>query len=196
MLYTEENEAWPPGKPPALPSLIPTHVTTLAELNEWEHLNIVRGARWANSHLNEDILSPMFVKELHRKMFDETWEWAGRYRTTDKNIGIDWRNVPGAVHDLCENVSCWLDELVYDVREAAARFHYQLAHTHPFPNGNGRHARLMTDTLLRSIGQRRFTWGDGDPTPPGTTRDEYILALRAADGHDFNPLFRFLGVRP
>ncbi len=192
----EDGEGTTPLDPDEAEGLIPTHITTFEELNEWEQVNIVRSDGWVNSQLNGDILSPTFVRELHRRMFDKTWEWAGRYRTTDKNIGIDWRNVPEAVHDLCENVSCWLDEQVYDMSEAAARFHYQLAHVHPFPNGNGRHARLMTDTLLRSKGQRRFTWGSGEQMQFGTAREEYILALRAADGHDFNPFFRFLGIRP
>ena len=194
ILKTDEGEGTTPLDPDETQGLIPTHITTLEELNEWEQVNIVRGKRWTFLRLRSDILSPAFVKELHRRMFDETWDWAGQYRTTDKNIGIAWRDVPVAVHDLCDDVSCWLDKHVYKVDEAAARFHHRLTHIRPFPNGNGRHARLMTDTLLRSREHSRFTWGRGD-LRSGTVRQEYIAALHSADGHDFNPLFRFLGVQ-
>ncbi len=195
ILKTDEGEGTTPLHPDEAQGLIPTHITTLEELNEWEQVNIVRGKRWAFSRLKGDILSPAFVRALHRRMFDETWEWAGQYRTTDKNIGIAWKDVPVAVHNLCEDVSCWLDKHVYEVDEAAARFHYRLTHVHPFPNGNGRHARLMTDTLLRSREHSQFTWGRGD-LRSGTVRQEYIAALQSADGHDFKPLFRFLGIQP
>ena len=195
ILKTDEGEGTTPLDHDETQGLIPTHITTLEELNEWEQVNIVRGKRWTFLRLRSDILSPAFVKELHRRMFDETWDWAGQYRTTDKNIGIAWRDVPVAVHDLCDDVSCWLDKHVYKVDEAAARFHHRLTHIHPFPNGNGRHARLMTDTLLRSRGCSPFTWGRGD-LRSGTVRQEYITALQSADGHDFKPLFRFLGIQP
>ncbi len=195
-LKTEHGEGTTPLDPDEARGLIPTHITTLEELNEWEQVNIVRGERWAFSQLKREILSPAFVGELHTRMFDETWEWAGQYRTTDKNIGIDWSDVPVAAHNLCEDASYWLEKHVYKIDEAAARFHYQLAHIHPFPNGNGRHARLMTDTLLRSRGHGPFTWGGRDLRGLGAVRQEYIAALHAADGHDFNPLFTFLGVQP
>ena len=194
ILKTDEGEGTTPLDHDETQGLIPTHITTLEELNEWEQVNIVRGKRWTFLRLRSDILSPAFVKELHRRMFDETWDWAGQYRTTDKNIGIAWRDVPVAVHDLCDDVSCWLDKHVYKADEAAARFHHRLTHIRPFPNGNGRHARLMTDTLLRSREHIRFTWGRGD-LRSGTVRQEYIAALHSADCHDFKPLFRFLGVQ-
>ncbi len=90
-LRIDEGEGTTPLDPDEAQGLIPTHITTLGELNEWEQVNIVRGERWGFSRLKGDILLPAFVRELHRRMFDETWEWAGQYRTTDKNIGIAWR---------------------------------------------------------------------------------------------------------
>ena len=81
-------------------------------------------------------------------MFDDTWEWAGCFRLSDKNIGVPWQQITEEVHNLCENARYWLEQEVFETRKAAARFHSGLAHTHPFPNGNGRHARLMTDVLL------------------------------------------------
>ena len=195
MLKVDDGYGATPLDPDEALGLIPTHITTLNELNEWEQVNIVRGERWAQSQLRNEILSSAFVQELHRRMLDETWDWAGKYRTSEKNIGIHWPEIPVAVRILCEDTSYWIKNGVYRVDEAAARFHYQLAHIHPFPNGNGRHARLMTDTILAAHEYDRFTWGGVDLRPAGAARQEYIAALQAADAQDFGPLFKLLGVQ-
>lgn len=188
----DEAEGATPLDPDEAEGLIPTHITTLEELNEWEQANILRGERWAGAPRRQDILSSAFVVELHNRMFGDTWTWAGRFRTTDKNIGIHWPQIPVAVHDLCEDAKHWIENGVFDIDEAAARFHYGLAHVHPFPNGNGRHARLITDVLLVSHGRPRFTWGSGDLRRAGSVRRAYIAALRAADAQEFEPLLEFL----
>ena len=174
--------------------LIPTHITTQGELNEFEQANIVEGERWARSQSSNDVLSPGFLREVHRRMFDQTWTWAGRYRTSDKNLGVYWAEIPTAMQDLCDNTRAQLDEHAYPVDEAAVRFHYGLVRIHPFPNGNGRHARVVTDALLATDGYDRFVWGSRDLRTVGAVREEYIAALQAADAHDFGPLFRFLGI--
>ena len=174
--------------------LIPTHISTREELNEWEQSNIVKAEQWAFLKRKgaTDVLSSAFVRELHRRMFGDTWRWAGHFRLTDKNIGIPWQHIAVAVHDLCNDVKYWLEHGVFDTCKAAAHFHYRLAHIHPFPNGNGRHARLITDLLLVSYGYPRFTWGGSDLHEAGEVRHQYIAALRAADENNFEPLFRFL----
>ena len=189
---TSESDGATPLDPDEVEGLIPTHITTLEERNEWEQANIVRAEFWAFAQPKRGIPSSAFVRELHRRMFDQTWTWAGQFRITDKNIGVPRETISVALHDLCENVKFWLDGQVYQVDEAAARFHYHLAHIHPFPNGNGRHARLMTDVLLVSLQQQRFSWGRSDLRQPGAVRLEYITTLQAADAGDFQPLLDFL----
>jgi Fic family protein len=63
---------------------------------------------------------------------------------------------------------------------------------HPFPNGNGRHARLATDVLLFQRRQLRFTWGSQSLGVDGTARREYIAALREAGAGDIARLFAFV----
>jgi uncharacterized protein YbaA (DUF1428 family) len=31
-----------------------------------------------------------FLNDLHRRMYGHVWRWAGQYRRSDKNIGVDW----------------------------------------------------------------------------------------------------------
>ena len=130
---------------------------------------------------------------LHRRMFNRTWRWAGTFRQSDKNIGCDWTQVPMRLRQLLDNTQYWLQEKVFPVEEAAARFHHQLVLVHGFPNGNGRHARLMTDRLLRQCNVQPFSWGGGQHlVGPGEARQQYLTSLRAADAGDFGPLLTFV----
>ena len=86
----------------------------------------------------------------------------------------------------------WIDHGTYPPDEIAARFHHRLVLIHPYSNGNGRHARLATDLLLKSMGQPRFSWGQESLVDAGETRQRYVDALRAADQLDFTPLLKFV----
>lgn len=153
---------YPPGATPLdadeLASLIPGHLTTQAELNEWEQLNIQQGDAWARKQRKE-ILNEAFAKQLHKQMFGETWRWAGTFRKSDKNIGIDWPKISVELRKLLDDVHYQIEHASYPPDEIAVRFHHRLVAIHPFPNGNGRHARLMADLLAERLGQPRFTWG-------------------------------------
>jgi Fic-DOC domain mobile mystery protein B len=140
--------------------------------------------------MHGDILTDGFVRDLHRRMFGQVWRWAGRYRTTDKNLGHPWPQIPAHVRLLCEDTAYWIREQTYGWDELAARFHHRLVAIHPFPNGNGRHARLMTDTLLKKNGLPMFTWGQAT-LRAGEARARYLDALRAADDRQFGRLIAF-----
>jgi len=173
--------------------LVPAHITTQAELNEWEAANILRAVRWLNRARVPEVLTESVCRELHRRMFRNTWKWAGTFRTSDKNIGCDWRQVPMRLRQLLDNTRFWLREQTFPTDETGARFHHQLVLVHAFPNGNGRHARLMTDMVLRQAGAAAFSWGAGaDLLETGEVRTRYLDALRAADGGDFGPLMAFV----
>jgi Fic-DOC domain mobile mystery protein B len=188
-----------PGATPLDPdearALIPRHIATQAELNEWEHDNIVEGERWAFARRRKDLLTADFLKRLHRKMFGATWKWAGQWRTSEKNIGIAPEHIPVAVRELLQDVAAQVDGHNYPIREVAARLHHRLVQIHPFPNGNGRLARTYADLLLSSQGEERFRWGEGDLVAPGDVRERYIAALRAADAREYGPLLQFLDAR-
>lgn len=171
--------------------LIPTHIRTQAELNHWEEENILRAQGWAFARRRNDLLAERFVRLLHRRMFDETWEWAGVYRKTGKNLGVPAHQISTSVHDVCETVKYWLAQGTFPIDEIAVRLHHRLVQVHPFPNGNGRHARLMADLLLFRTQKRLFTWGKVNLSHPGKMRDRYLDALKQADGGDIRALTEF-----
>ncbi len=183
-----------PVDPDEARALIPSHIASQRDLNEWEHDNIVEGERWAFARRHKDALSADFEKRLHRRLFGATWKWAGAWRTTEKNIGIAPERIPLAVHELLQDVAAQVDGHSYPIREIAARLHHRLVQIHPFSNGNGRLARTFVDLLLVANDESRFTWGDSDLVAPGEARERYVAALRAADGRDYGPLFEFLEI--
>jgi len=180
-----------PLDPDEAEGLIPDHIQTVGELNLWEQTNILRAEEWAFSRRRKDVLEVPFLRELHRRMFEETWAWAGTFRTTGKNIGVPAHEIAASLHDLLNDVNYWLEHGTYPLDEIAARFHHRLVAIHPFPNGNGRHGRLMADLLLRNRGAEPFTWGRGDLQAPGRSRELYLKALQAADSDDIGPLLQF-----
>lgn len=181
-----------PLDPDEAEGLIPTHITTRDQLNVWEQANVLDGESWALRSRTADICTLNFAKRLHRAMFGETWRWAGQFRHTDKTIGIHWAQIPTAIHGLCADLATWIQHKVYGADEIAVRFHHRLVAIHPFPNGNGRHARLMTDLLLLRLKRSRFSWGASDLTARPPARDRYIAALRRADNGDVRPLLEFV----
>lgn len=170
--------------------LIPEHVKMQEELNAWELKNILEGYQWAKKKKN--LVSFEFIKQLHYHMFDKTWKWAGKFRTTDKNLGIYWAHIPTKIKELCDDVLYQLEHHVFSMDEIAIRFHHKLVWIHPFPNGNGRHARLIADLLIKKNGGKVFSWGQHqDLQKPTEVRKQYIEALRKADKGDYSSLLLF-----
>lgn len=186
-----------PLDPDEMSGLIPTYISTQGELNALEQENILRAERWlARRRKTQDVLSESFLRRLHVEMFGDVWRWAGQFRSTDKTIGVPWSQVPTAVRTLLDNALHQVENHVYPLDELGARFHHRLVEIHPFANGNGRHARYMTDALLRSVGHPAFTWG-AKKNPHGIdrrgeVRDRYIACLKDADRRDIRPLLEFV----
>lgn len=182
-----------PLDPETLDGLLP-NLTTQGELNEFEARNILQGERWALRARgdNRDILLVTTLRRLHQRMFALTWRWAGQFRHIETNIGIPWMHIPMRLEQLCGNVRYQIEHQVFAWDELAARFHHELVFIHPFPNGNGRHARLAADLLLLRNGQARFTWGSQSLVEQSNVRQEYITALREADAGDYERLIRFV----
>jgi len=182
-----------PFDPDDAEGILLTHITTRGELDRWEQDNIVKALTWLDSTKPTDILNEQFIRELHRRMFGEVWKWAGHFRRRDRNIGGPWHQISTGLKNLCDDARLWAGLLEQSPDEIAVRFHHRLVSIHPFPNGNGRHARLMTDLLLENILKHpRFTWGSEDLSRVGRTRERYIAALKAADEHDYSPLQEFV----
>jgi Fic-DOC domain mobile mystery protein B len=186
----EEPDDATPLTPEEREGLIPSHVTFRRELNELEQQNIIEADIWAFSRKRNPI-AEAFVRSLHRRMFGKVWRWAGTYRTSNKNIGVDRWQVQARLAEVLEQTRYWVDHETYPPEEIAVRFHHALVFIHPFANGNGRWSRLMADQLAVRLGQGRFTWGRSDLRAPDQVRHAYIEALKAADNHDFTLLLAF-----
>jgi Fic-DOC domain mobile mystery protein B len=189
------NFEYPPGATPLDPDeaqgLLPAHITTQGDLNIWEQTNILQGELWAAHQYKRELLDEQFIRELHRRMFDQTWRWAGTFRSSDKNIGVDWLQIAMQLRNLLDNTRYQADHQVFPADELAVRFHHQLVAIHPFPNGNGRHARLMADLLVQRLGRPRFSWGGASLVEANEVRCTYLEALRAADKHNIALLLAF-----
>ena len=172
--------------------LIPKHITLKRELDEYEQENIFTAQQWAVKQINKDILSENFVRKLHKRMFDKTWKWAGKFRKTEKSIGIDPARIGVELYNLLNDVKTWQEFKTYPLDEQAARLHHRMVLIHPFPNGNGRHARLFTDIFLQKCGAEPFSWGSINLSDASQTRRDYITALQAADRREYEHLLDFI----
>lgn len=168
-----------PITPEDLDGLLLTYITTQGELNEAERANIVRAlARPAPTLAT--LLDDLYLRNLHRAMFSDVWAWAGHYRQRETTIGIDPILISSSVKDLVADAALWVEGPEH-IDRVAARFHRRLGVIHPFPNGNGRHARHTADLLLAATGAERFSWGSGLAVSTDELRDRYLSALRRAD---------------
>jgi Fic-DOC domain mobile mystery protein B len=172
--------------------LIPSWVTYRHELNEAEQENVAAGRIWAFRQRRRELLEEKFLCDLHERMLGRVWRWAGKFRTTERNIGRPAWQIGTDVRMLLDDARTWIAQGVYGTDEVAVRFHHRLVFIHPFPNGNGRHSRLMADLLLAKLGAERFSWGGGSLKDAGTLRARYIAALRSADRHDYRELLQFV----
>ncbi|NJO13379.1 MAG: mobile mystery protein B [Gammaproteobacteria bacterium] len=181
-----------PGATPIDPDeaagLIPAHLTLQRELNEYEEANILEATEWLFTRRRGDPLDERFIHTVHRRMFDQTWNWAGQARRSDKNIGVTWSDIPVQLRQMLGDVRAQIEHRAYRPSEIAARYHHRLVSIHVFPNGNGRHARVMADLLLADLADQRFEWGRGSLQATSDLRTSYITALQAADNGDVRPL--------
>lgn len=176
--------------------LIPDYISTMDELNQLEQSNIADAFLWIRPKSFEELLTASFVFKLHGKMFGQVWNWAGTMRKSNKNIGVLKEHIMNELGNLLDNTKYWILHKTFSTDEIAVRFHHRLVQIHVFPNGNGRHARLMTDLLLQSCGSSSFTWGPGGISDQlqneGAARSQYIHALKSADKGDFEALLSFV----
>lgn len=188
---------YPPGATPLDPEEIDglklKHITTRGELDRWEQENIQDALSWLERRRKSDVLNEDFIRQLHEKMFGKVWKWAGEFRRTNKNIGVEWPFIAVQLRQLLGDARIWIEQSSYVPDEIAYRLHHKLVWIHLFPNGNGRHARLMADVILAEhFKVEPFTWGSGNLADAGKIRKQYIDALKAADDHDYSLLNQFV----
>lgn len=165
-------------------------VSSLAQINSLEQANINEVLRWLLTKRSiSNLLTESFIRRLHKRMFGQVWKWAGEYRKTDTNIGLKWYLIPTELHLLLADVQYWILNSTYSPIEIAIRFKFRLVTIHCFPNGNGRHARLMADLVMRyQFNLPRFSWGK---SLKGDVRAKYLEAIIMASKGDIKPLIEF-----
>ncbi len=189
----EQTDGATPLDPNEIEGLRIKYITTRSELDRWEQENIQDALAWLDRRRKTNILTESFIGQLHEKMFGKVWQWAGEFRKTDKNIGVSWMKIPTELRMLLDDIKFWIENSTYAPDEIAYRFHHKLVWIHPFPNGNGRHARMMTDLILEeTLNKEPFTWGSQTLTNPGETRRKYIEALKKADNQNYTELAIFV----
>lgn len=173
--------------------LIPT-IATREELDEFEQQNIEEALQWVlgRSLKPETILTEKFIRNLHKRMYGHVWAWAGQFRKTDKNLGIDKWQISTALRTLCDDALFWVRNATYAPEEIAVRFKHRIVSIHCFPNGNGRHSRLMADIIMYKVFKMPlFSWGAGDLVHQSRARNNYLKAVKAADNDNFELLLAF-----
>jgi len=173
--------------------LIPS-ITTLGELDEFEQLDVEKAIEWLlEVKLNiSKILTEKFVIDLHNRMFGDIWKWAGEFRKTNKNIGVDKFMIGTELKNLLDDCNYWIEKKVFSEDEIAVRLSHRMVSIHPFANGNGRHSRLMADILVtKRFGKSYFTWGSVSLTKQSEARTKYLAASKDADRNDYSSLIEF-----
>ena len=190
------NDALPAGATlldcDELEGLLPTHLVNRSQLNEWEQQNIEAALLWLSRQRRPRPLEESWLRRLHREMFGQSWRWAGQYRSSDKSIGTDWRQIRMQVPALLADIAYQVEHRVEPVDQIAIGFHHRLVSIHPFPNGNGRHGRLIADVLIEQLGAARFSWGGSSSlAETSELRQRYITALQQADRGNLTALLAF-----
>lgn len=175
--------------------LLINSISTRGELDEFEQQNIESAIQWilTRKFKNEQIFTEAFIQDLHKRMYGQVWQWAGKYRRTNKNIGVDKLQIPVDLKALLDDAMYWITNDIFPPDEVAIRFKHKLVSIHCFPNGNGRHSRLMADIIIEKIyNQPVFTWGGTNSSNENDIRDKYLRAIKAADKGEFSLLLEFV----
>lgn len=173
--------------------LIPT-IATRIELDEFEQQNIEQAVQWtlSRSFKPDAVFSEEFLKALHKRMYGNVWAWAGEFRKTNKNIGVDKWQIPTELRTLLDDLKFWYANNTYSPDECTIRFKQRLVSIHCFPNGNGRHSRLIADIVIEKIYKYPvFSWGAANLSNEGDSRAAYIKAVKTADKGDYSLLLNF-----
>ena len=171
--------------------LIPS-IVTREDLDAFEQENILEARQWVMKKsvlVRQDIFSEKFLLNLHKRMFGQVWKWAGKFRKSNKNIGVDYYQIPSELRLLLDDANYWLEHQTYSVSDMAVIFHHRLVKIHLFSNGNGRHARMCADVIVAKFGGNKLTWGGNfDLAKPDEICNRYISALRDADRGNYDSL--------
>lgn len=173
-------------------------IATRGELNDAEALNLVSADEWLATGRIDDLFTVQFYRDLHCKMYDRVWSWAGSLRTQTNvttNVGSPPQDVTRDLgHVALDYHQQWDGHSdTEDLLQFVSRYHHALVLVHPFNNGNGRWARLACDAVVaRLTDQPPIVWATDTLAVASDERRAYIEALHQADEHNFQPLLDYL----
>lgn len=181
-----------PGETPIDPTGLKNRgsVTNRRELAEVEALNInkvfLKYLASKPSFRSARFDCAWFLR-LHGEMFEDVWTWAGVVRTHDVNIGVPHYQVVEQLSKLVDDLHSW-SGFEHPMESQAAWLHHKAVRIHPFENGNGRWARLLSNIWLKLHGEPLVSWPDQLLGVASEVRDEYLDSIRAADGGNYDGL--------
>lgn len=173
--------------------LIPAYITNRKELDEAEFLNINKAFKFYfinPKNLSKFEITRESLFNVHKKMFSLVWEWAGKKRKSNKNIGIEPYKIDEEIKKLIDDYNYWIKN-DSDFTEILARLHHRFVWIHPFEGGNGRWARLVTDILYFKKTKKHLNFPEDELKLRTTFRDEYLKALKESDKGNFDSLVIF-----
>lgn len=188
----------PPGATPLddISGLLQSQIITQEQLNAAEQLNVQQAGDWLDRTSGvRSIFTVSWLKELHQQMYKDVWSWAGEFRKTTTNVGVPPHTVPMRLGEAAANFNDWFhaNRDGMDVLRFAANYHHHLVFIHPFPDGNGRWARLAVDTVFtRLMDKTPPIWSRGALHDAGDERVRYIDALKEADSGNIQLLVDYL----
>nr|WP_315418157.1 mobile mystery protein B [uncultured Pedobacter sp.] len=174
--------------------LLISTIATREELDEFEQQNIEEAIKWTlgKKFKPEKLLTEAFIKDIHKRMYKDVWKWAGAFRKTNKNIGVDRWQVAIELKNLLEDTIFWIENNTYSPDEIAIRFKHRIVSVHCFSNGNGRHSRLLADIIIEKLFHGMvFTWGAENLSKESENRRGYLNSLKLADKGDYTELLLF-----
>ncbi len=169
-------------------------IATRRDLDEFEQKNIEEAIQWSivRSFKVPELFTEALLKAVHRNMFGSVWAWAGDFRTTNKNIGINHWLIALELKVVLDDAVFWIENKVFEPDEIVIRFKHRLVSVHCFPNGNGRHSRLMADIIIENVFKGpAFSWGARNLNKKTNAHQQYIKALREADKGNYGHLITF-----
>lgn len=181
-----------PGETPIDPSgLLDKSIKTRVQLHVAEAENIRKPILKYLASKPSAKLAPFnydWLLRLHGEMFDEVWEWAGKVRTCNLNLGVPWELIGQELGGLCMDIDIW-EPKPERLIEQSVMLHHRAVRIHPFENGNGRWSRLLANIWLKRHGLSPIEWPEADVGEEASSiRGEYLDAIKQADHHEYGPL--------
>ena len=169
---------------------------TLQDVYLYEAKNITKATLKYLSAKPDNKKAPFSVEwflELHKDMFGDVWDWAGKLRQVELSIGVKAYLVSTELKKLVDDLEYWHTNKTFDTIEIASRLHHRAVQIHPFKNGNGRWSRMLANIYLKQNGLNPTKWNENLLSKENPHRDDYIKALKKADNNDYSELIKLQG---